>query len=91
MTRAPLALTMLSMSMRLISLLALCSLPAGCRGGNVIAIGIFVAIVIVAAIRNGVSLSHEKCPHCGHAGATPTFHEKGFVDYVTCDHCGKEL
>jgi hypothetical protein len=77
---------------RAMSLVAVCSVAAGCRGGgSVMAIGIFIAILIVASIRNGISLSKEKCPHCGHAGATPTFHEKGFVDYMTCDHCGKEL
>ena len=69
----------------------MCSLAAGCRGGSVVALALFIALVIAASIRDGVSLSRRKCRHCGHAGATPSFHEKGFVDTVTCDHCGKEL
>jgi len=76
---------------RLMSLIAMCSLAAGCRGGSVIAIAFFIAVLVVAAIRNGISQSPHKCPHCGHAGATPTLHEKGFVDYMTCDHCGREV
>ena len=58
---------------------------------HIIAFAIFIAIVVAAAIRNGVGLSQRKCPNCGHSGATPTYHEKGFVDYLTCDHCGREL
>ena len=79
------------MPMRPIYLLALCSVVAGCRGGHLLAMSIVIAIIIGASIRSGISLSRRRCPYCGHAGATSHFHEKGFVDYVTCDHCGKEL
>ncbi len=72
-------------------LVALCSLAGGCSGGVLPAIAIVIAVAIIAAIRSGVSLSQRKCPYCGHVGATPSYHEKGFVDAVTCDHCGREL
>jgi hypothetical protein len=54
-------------------------------------VAVVVAIIIGASIRNGISLSRRQCRYCGHAGATPHFHEKGFVEYVTCDHCGREI
>jgi hypothetical protein len=76
---------------RSMSLLAMCSLATGCRGGNLFAIVVVIAIIVAASIRNGISLSRRKCPYCGHAGGTPQLHEKGFVDCVTCDHCGKEI
>ena len=75
---------------RSMGLLAMCCL-AGCGGGNALMIAFIVAFVIAASIRNGISLSQTKCRYCGHSGTTPTYHEKGFVDYVTCDHCGKQL
>ena len=80
----------IAMPIAIVSLVAMCTL-AGCRGGNVVGIALLIAIAIAAAIRNGISQSQQKCPHYGRAGSTPTYHEKGFVDYETCDHCGKEI
>jgi hypothetical protein len=66
-------------------------LVGGCRGTTTLAVAVLIAIIIAASLRNGISLSRIKCPHCGRAGGTQHFDEKDHVDYVTCDHCGKQM
>lgn len=78
---------------RSMSLVAVCSAAAGCRGSglDLFMIAVIIIFVIARSVGNGIAMTRRRCPHCGHAGATEHFHEKGFVDYVTCDHCGKEM
>jgi hypothetical protein len=79
------------MVLRSLRLLAIGSFAGGCGGGVFWAAALLIAIAVAVSIRNAASLSHRTCRYCGNVGATAHLHEKGFVDYVTCDRCGKEL